>query len=143
MKWGTKKTPPRIEEGANTRVAARTKTSSGQSIAPNDKSVYPTRYCIGFLDGKGVWAPLHAPSRGLAIEEEGRYLRPMTVYEIIRFASLLDSDLISFLLIAEEQALRDITEREADRKRAEEAAEDFYDRIAHDMAYGLDHPAVI
>ena len=146
MKWEAKKTPPRIEEGASARVAARTKTSSGQSIAlPSGPDKYPTRYLIGWLDGKGVWAPLHAPSRGLAIEEDGRYLRSMTVYEVVRFASLLDSDLASYLLIAEEQALQDITEREieADRKRAEEAAEDFYDRVAHDMAYGLDHPEVI
>ena len=144
MKWGTKKTPPRIEEGASARVAARTKTSSGQSITrPGSSAKYPTRYLIGWLDGKGVWAPLHAPSRGLAIEENGRYLRSMTVYEVIRFASLLDSDLASYLLIAEGRALRDIIEREieADRKREEE--EDFYDRIAHDMAYGLDHPGVI
>ena len=145
MKWEQKKTPPRIEEGASARVAARTQTSSSQSISPNGSSAkYPTRYLIGFLDGRGVYAPLHAPSRGLAIEEDGR-LRSMTVYEVVKFASQLDRDLASYLLIAEEQAMRDIIEREieADQKRAEEAAEDFYDRIGHDMAYGLDHPGVI
>lgn len=143
----TKKTPPRIEEGANARVAARTNTSSDQSIAHKSVSdKYPTYRQIGTLDGKAVYAPVNAPSRGLAIEEDHWYLRAMTPYEVVRFAAQLDRELSTFLLIAEEKALREVAEREmeADERRAEERAEEWYSEIGHGLAYGWpDVPRVV
>lgn len=146
MKWKPKEDPA-VEARSPLALGTREVTASDKIVPqPGVQVKYPTRYLIGFLDGKGVYAPLHAPSRGLAIEEDWSYLRVMTPEEVLSFACQIDRDMATYLLIAEAEHKRHLLEREieADAKRAEEKGEEWWGEIGHGMAYKWPHaPGVI
>ena len=96
-----------------------------------DQIIYPTRYCIGYLDGKAIYAPLHAPTRGLAIEEDGYGLRAMREEEVLRFMAQIQSDFTAYLIAAQADEL------------AFRQSEEWYSEIGHGKAYNWPHMPVV
>lgn len=124
------KTPRQGEpsEGAAIGVTAPIqKTNSEQSIAHVGRSSkYPTHYLVGSLNGCDVY---WHPQLEFAIERNNHLVELTTLSGITWFKGTVYARIV-----------RDMDQAYDDAKHQAAA---FYDRVGHDMAYGLDHPAVI